>query len=146
MVRRHFFWNALLLLVLIGGLLLGGVALYRMGWSQGVLAGSLIEAPAEGQVIPPAAYYPLHWGYGMPFFPAFIPILFCFGGLFLLFILFGGLFRFKRMHHWEGSHNRWKQENGQWKGEAPPWVKEWHDQLHKQPPASGSQADQPGNP
>ncbi len=113
MFRFGFLFRFLLALLIIGGLVAGGVAIYRLGWAQGyqtsVLLSSKAGAPAQ-PALPAVPYYgypmmPYYYGphFGFPFFPL-IGIGFF---LFFLFII-GGLFRF-------GMHRRWAQA-GHWSG------------------------------
>ncbi len=117
MFRFGFLFRLLLALLIIGGLVAGGVAIYRLGWAQGyqtsVLLSSKTGAPAQ-PALPAVPYYgypmmPYYYGphFGFPFLPL-IGIGFF---LFFLFII-GGLFRF-------GMHRRWAQAG------YGPWG--WHD-------------------
>ncbi len=124
MHRFGFLFRFLLALLIIGGLLAGGVAIYRLGWAQGYQTSVLLSGKtgAPGQpAFPAVPYYgypmmPYYYGphFGFPFFPL-IGIGFF---LFFLFII-GGLFRF-------GMHHRWSHAGqGPWEGHGGPWG--WHD-------------------
>ncbi len=136
MFRFGFLLRFLLTLLIIGGLVAGGVALYRLGWAQGYQASVLMsgKAGAPAQPVLPAPYYgypimPYYgWGFGVPFFPL-IGIGFF---LFFLFII-GGLFRF-------GMYRRWAQAgHGPWEGHGGPWG--WHDrEPNKGQPEKGQEA------
>jgi len=127
MFRFGFLFRILLALLIIGGLVAGGVAIYRLGWAQGYQASALLSNKS-GTAVQPALpgmpyygypmmpYYGYRPGFGFPFFPL-IGIAFF---LFFLFII-GGLFRF-------GMHRHWAQAqagHGPWEGRGGPWG--WHD-------------------
>jgi hypothetical protein len=104
MYRTGLFWRFILALLLVGLLAAGGVALFRAGWAQGYQAGALSVAPGSGVggTTPGVPFYPyLPYGF-YPFFPPF-GIFAWIGGFFLLFFLFGGLFRLWGWRHWAGG-------------------------------------------
>jgi hypothetical protein len=112
-------------LVLIGLLILGGVALYNAGWSQGYgtasLAASATSAASGGQAVQPApgivpSGFVAPYYYGYPFFrPWFFgpwscifPILGILAFFFLLRLLFFG---------WGFHRRRWMMEGHPgWRG------------------------------
>ncbi len=119
MFRFGFLLRFLLALLIIGGLVAGGVALYRTGYAQGyqtaamVLANNKAAAPGVPPVMPYYGYgYPFvyHWGFGFPFFFPLIGI-----GFFLLFFfLIGGLFRFGMYRRWaHAGGGRWVWQEGE---------------------------------
>ncbi len=121
MFRFGFLFRFLLALLIIGGLVAGGVAIYHLGWAQGYQTSVLLSNKSP---LPAAPYY----GYPiMPFYPAFgFPFFFpLFGiGFFLLFLfMIGGLLRF-------GMHRRWAEHShaGHWQGHGGPWG--WEDKEH----------------
>ena len=127
MSKLWFLVRTLVALIVIGSLVVGGVAIYRTGWSQGYVAGQLT---AEGEDMVTAPYPHYGFGYmGRPF--GFAPFLFGAGLLFLLFITVGGLIRLlawkkvmaggpwmttggPRGRHWNRPH-----------GPMPPWCWGW---------------------
>jgi len=125
MFRFGFLFRFLLALLIIGGLVAGGAAVYRLGWTQGYQAAAVLAnktgAPAA-PALPAVPYYGYPYGYPMmPYaygprfgFPFIFPLVGI--GFFLLFLFFiGGLFRF-------GMHRRWAQgEQGYWHGRGGPW-------------------------
>jgi len=125
MFRFGFLFRFLLALLVIGGLVAGGVAIYRLGWVQGYQASILLSNKTAA---PAAPYY----GYPiMPFYPAFgfpffLPL---FGiGFFLLFLfVIGGLLRF-------GMHRRWAEHPGagRWEGHGGPWGWEGKERSKEQ--------------
>ena len=125
MHRFGFLFRLLLAVLIIGGLVAGGVAIYRLGWAQGYQTSVLLSnktgaatqpalpaMPYYGYPMMPYAYGP---GFGFHFFFPLVGIGFF---LFFLFII-GGLFRF-------GMYRRWAHEgHGPWEGRGGPWG--WHD-------------------
>ena len=102
-------------LLIIAGLVLGGIALYQMGFSHGAMTNITFPEGSEIQVMP-YAHHPMGWNA----FPrvgllGLFPLL-CFGGFFFLILMFGfGCMTRKRawMHHY-GGH--WKHHG------PPPWA------------------------
>ena len=125
MFRFGFIFRFLLALLIIGGLVAGGVAIYRLGWAQGYQTSLLVNnkagAPAQPAMpVVPYYGYPMmpYYGYGPGFGFHFFPLIGIGFFLFFLFII-GGLFRF-------GMHRRWAQAgHGPWEGHGGPWG--WHD-------------------
>ena len=114
--------------VIIGLLIVGGVALYNAGWSQGYgtasLAASASSAAAGGQAVQPAPGlvgpgFVAPYTYGYPFYrpwffgPGMIlfPILGILAFFFLLRLLFMPFF-----FGWGFHRRRWMME-----GHMPPW-------------------------
>ena len=120
MFRFGLLFRLLLALLVIGGLVAGGVAIYRIGWAQGYQASAILSNNKTTAPAAPVAPY-----YGYPFMPYYgygpgfgLPFLFpLFGiGFFLLFIFFiSGLFRFGMHRHWAHS------DQGRWEGRRGPW-------------------------
>ena len=130
MSRKWFLWRALAALVCVGLLTVGGLALYRAGWSQGYVAGQL---GGEGEDVVAVPYPHYGFGYGYVWRPfGFAPFLLGAGLLFLLFFAASTLFRllaWKKMMaaggpwpvaaHW-GRH--WRRFGGPMPhGPVPPW-------------------------
>jgi hypothetical protein len=129
MFRFGFVWRLLFALLVIGVLVAGGTALFRAGWAQGYQVGALATAPGGSGNAPALPYYYPPYAFYPPF--GFHPFG-LFGlvfGFFLIFFLFGGLFRFLGWRHWAGhtGYGDWSQ------GSVPPWAKEWHERHHPQP-------------
>jgi hypothetical protein len=143
MFRFGFLFRLLLALLIIGGLVGGGVAIYRLGWAQGYQTAAVLANKTGTQAapaVPAVPYYgypygypigPFGYGYGPRFgFPFIFPLVGL--GFFLLFLFFiGGLFRF-------GMHRNWAQGGqGYWHGRGGPWG--WGPQGPQ-----GSESKEPG--
>ena len=144
MSKKWFWMRALVMLVIVGLLAVGGVALYRAGWSQGYVAGQVVEGE-EGAITSPGLGYP-----GWHFMPVpYRAAPFVFGavfkiGLFLLFlavigrmlrfVLWGPAWRFgmagprfmrgvgyHRAAHWQRMH-----------GPVPPWCWGWWEEPREE--------------
>jgi len=110
MFRKPFIWRLLVALVLTAFLIVGGIALYRAGFTHGTL--STIEIP-EGafelgnpDARMPFGRTPLGW-HMRPRVGIFgiFPGLLCFGGLFLMLMAFlgaAGMMRRRRFFHRDG--------------------------------------------
>ena len=125
MFRFGFLFRFLLALLIIGGLVAGGVAIYRLGYAQGYQTSALLSNKTTAPAAPVAPYYgypimPYFWpGFGFPFFFPLLGI-----GFFLFFFfIIGGLFRF-------GMHRRWAHGSGpgHWEGHGGPWG--WEGREH----------------
>ena len=127
MSKKWFWMRALVMLVIVGLLAVGGVALYRAGWSQGYVAGQVVEGE-EGAMASPGLGYP-GWHLSGPFmFGAVFKV-----GLLLLFlaviakmlrfVLWGPAWRFgmagPRFRRIAGWHHaaHWQRMHGP----VPPW-------------------------
>jgi len=131
MFRFGFLFRFLFALLLIGLLAVGGMALFRSGYTQGYQVGALAASAASKGTTPPLpAYgYPpmgLYPGYGYPMYGS--PFGLFFGiGLFVLFLfMIGGIFRMMAWRHWAGAHG------SEFKGPdfgpgGPPWHRHWHE-------------------
>ena len=51
MSKKWFWMRALVMLVIVGLLVVGGVALYRAGWSQGYVASPLVVEGEEAETL-----------------------------------------------------------------------------------------------
>ena len=139
MSKKWFWMRALVMLVIVGLLAGGGVALYRAGWSQGYVAGHVVEGE-EGAMTSPGFGYP-GWHF-MPVPYRAAPFLFGAGflkvGLLLLFlaviakmlrfVLWGPAWRFgmagprfRRIAGWHRMH-----------GPMPPWCWGWEEPHEEQ--------------
>ena len=98
MFRHGIWWRILLTLVLVGLLIGGGTALYRLAWTQGYQTGVLAAGVAGKSVTPPLPYYgfypyaPYGPGFGFPFFFNPFGLLIGIVFFFLIFALIRGLF------------------------------------------------------
>jgi len=148
-----FLWRGLAALVLVGLLIVGGLAVYRMGWSEGYAAGQLT---AEGEESATAPYGPpgSQW-LGRPlFYPPFMSgagVLLRVILLVLLLGLMGKLLRFivwgivgapamagAWAHHWRRPH--WHRFHGP----MPPGYHGWYGWPEEAggKPEPGAQADE----
>lgn len=124
MSRTRFFLVPLFGLILIGLLILGGFAIYRIGWSEGYRSGLLTDGGVEGALVPYAPY-----GSG------FLGLLLVIGVIFLLFAVLG---KFFRLLAWRTAGGPWMMARrppgtpGGSKGEA--WAKHWHRHGGHGPP------------
>jgi len=132
MKRRGFFVRFILFLLLVAVLVIGGMVLYQVGWSQGYQAGALLESGALGESFPMVPYFggiarqPFMPGMGFPFFG----LCFGIGFIFLIMFLVGGLLKPWGRRHWTGYSHPGKWAHGQ---TSPPWAKAWkeyHQELH----------------
>ena len=126
MRRRGFFIRFILALVLIAVLAIGGMALFRGGWSQGYQAGVIAANSAESEALPVVPFYgglaryPYTPGFGFPLLACFLGI----GFFLLVFFLFGAIFR---PWGWAGHHHRgWRYGR-----KRPPWARGW-DEYHQE--------------
>jgi hypothetical protein len=117
MFWKRTIWQILFALVVIVFLAVGGVAIYRVGFTQGAM--SDITLPEGNDIyLMPHRMVP-HPGY---FYPrvgllGFFPFLLCFGGFFLLMMVFGAC---RRAWHWKYAG----KEQEYWKRRGPGW--HWH--------------------
>jgi len=135
MYRRGIFFRIVLAFLLLVVIVAGGMAVYRMGWGQGYLAGTAAassEGVEPGLLVPGFGAHlsrPFYPGFGFPFFGL------CFGTgfIFLIMFLMGGLLKPWGRRRWGHPHH------GKWeKGPMPPWAKEWVE--YKQKMAEDEQA------
>lgn len=106
-------------MVIIAGLVIGGVALYQLGFSQGAMTTLALPEGGEELVAPGRFMYPgWHFGPRAGLLGLF-PLLFCFGGFFFLMVMFAFGFVFRRRawkRHGPGRHHEYWKHHGQ-----PPW-------------------------
>ena len=124
-MSKNWLWmKALAALIIIGLLILGGLAIHRIGWSQGYKLGQLAVGSEEGVTVPYAAY-------GFRYSGLFLTI----GLLFLLLIMVGKFFRFWA---WKMAWGPWKMAGGPWKMAGGPkgerWARHWHRSHGPMPP------------
>ena len=127
MYRRGIFFRIVLAILLMVVIIGGGLAVYRMGWGQGYLAGTALassEGLEAGLMVPKFGghlYRPFYPGFGFPFFG----LCFGIGFIFLIMFMVGGLLKPWGRRRWGHPHH------GKWgSGPMPPWVKEW-DEFQK---------------
>ena len=117
MSKVRFLAILLAVLIVIGLLILGGLAIHRIGWTEGYKMGQLVAGSEEGAVAPYAPY-----GFGSS--GLFVTV----GLLLLLLIVIGKFFRF-----WA-----WKMVGGPWMMAGGPraarWARHWHRPHGPMPP------------
>jgi hypothetical protein len=138
-MSKWFVFRALAALVLVGLLIAGGPAVYRVGWLRGYAAGQLAIESGEGEVTP----YALP-GFGHPGWHFSFPSLLIGAGVFfLLLIVLGNLFRWliwrkvmaegpwRWARHWHRFHGPFPyayegEHSGPFPcGPVPPWCWGW---------------------
>ena len=106
-------------LVIIAGLVIGGVALYQLGFSQGAMTTLALPEGGEELVAPGRFMYPgWHFGPRVGMLGLF-PLLLCLGGFFFLLMMFGFGFAFRKRawrRHGAGRHHEYWKHHG-----PPPW-------------------------
>ena len=119
MFRKYSFWlRALLAVILLVGLLIAGMLIFRLGFGLGLAQASPIETgtlslPQTNETIMP---WGIRWGFGPHLFGLMnlLALFFC-GSLF--FVAFFGLltrpFRWHRPGPWAYHHGHWPHEHGQ---------------------------------
>jgi hypothetical protein len=121
MSRKWFLAVPLVALMIMGLLILGGLAIHRIGWSEGYRMGQL-AASGEGGVTSPYAPF----GLGRP--GLFITV----GLGLLLLVVIGKVFRFWAWMTWGpwmiaggpmGTH--WARHGVRPHGPVPPWCWDW---------------------
>jgi hypothetical protein len=138
-------------LVLLVALVLGGVALFNAGWSQGYMAGAALSAPAAAAPaapVMPYGYYPHHMffpgfmGFGLLLIPALLLGLVFLAGLRFIF--------FRPMMMWHGHHFGPMGPMGPFgpmSGRCDPqemekWRQEWQ-KWHEQSAGAGEKTESP---
>jgi hypothetical protein len=117
-MAKNWFWvKALAVLIIIGLLILGGLAIHRIGWSQGYKVGQLVAGSEGGATVPYAAY-------GFRYSGLFVTV----GLLLLLLIVIGKFFRFWA---WKMAWGPWMMAHGP-KGEQ--WTRHWRRPHGPMPP------------
>lgn len=126
MYRRGIFIRVILAFLLLAVIVGGGMAVYRVGWTQGYQTANVVsssEGIEPGPLVPQfsshiyRSYYP---GFGFPFFGICLGV----GLIFLVMFLVGGLLKPWGRWRWayHPGHGKWGY------GPKPPWVREWEDQ------------------
>jgi hypothetical protein len=117
MSKTRFLVVSLAALIIIGLLILGGLAIHRIGWSQGYKVGQLAAGIEEGATVPYGAY-------GFRYSGLFLTV----GLVLLLLIVVGKFFRFWA---WKMAWGPWMMAGGP-KGER--WARHWHRPHGPMPP------------
>jgi hypothetical protein len=148
MSKTQFLVVSLAALVIIGLLILGGLAIHRIGWSQGYKVGQLAAGIEEGATVPYGAY-------GFRYSGLFLTV----GLVLLLLIVVGKFFRFWA---WKMAWGPWMMAGGPWKmahrpkgehgarhwhrphGPMPPWCWGWEEPSEEK--AEGSESDMETGP
>ena len=132
-MNRRIVLGVLLVLVLAAGAVSLGAYAYNIGVAQGLAQSAKLGDLPPGTEMTPYPYYYggpfwFHRPFGFGFFGCFGPLLF----LFLIFLLFRGLWWGGRWDHGPG----WR--HGHWAKGVPPIFEEWHRQAHSQEDDSAS--------
>lgn len=143
-MKGKFVWKVFFILVVIAVLALGSVAIYRMGFTHGVMTN--ISLPESGEYpMVPFKPRPLGWHAGsriglLGLFP-----LLCFGGFFFMLLMFGfGIMSRKRAwsHYGPGSHpSNWKHHKPPWGPGCPPWEQDQPEAQSETPPSGTDQTE-----
>jgi hypothetical protein len=103
MSQTRFPYAPLAILIIVGMLILGGFAIYRISWLDGYKTGQLVAHGAEGTVVP---YLPYRG-------PGCGGLLLTLGLIFLFILVIGKFARF------------WAWRSG-WGPKSERWVRRWH--------------------
>lgn len=124
MFRQNVLWRLLFTLLLVAVLVVGGVYLYRIAWSQGYQAAALAAGGTGKTVAPQAPYFGMfpyapYWpGYGFPFFfNPFGLIAGIFAFFFIFFVIRSLFFIAWGPRHWGRG---WRRGYGPY-GPYGPW-------------------------
>jgi hypothetical protein len=124
MSKNWFLLKALAALIIIGLLILGGLAIHRFGWSQGYKVGQLAAGSEVGATVP-------YGRYGFGYSGLFVTI----GLLLLLLIVIG---KFTRFWAWKMVGGPWRMAGRSWMMAHGPkgkrWARHWHRPHGPMPP------------
>jgi len=124
-------WRMVFALLIITGLALGGAAVYKAGFTHGVMTNLTLPEGSEQSVTPYGVPFG-HMYYGRGIGPraglfVLFPLL-CFGGFFLLLLIGGAGFYARRrawMHDGPGAYPYWKHHGPpSWGPGKPPWTED----------------------
>ena len=110
MSQTRFPFAPLAILIIIGLLMLGGFAIYRISWLEGYKTGQLVTAGIAGGTVMPYA----------PYRPGCGGVLLTLGVAFLLILVAGKFFRFWA---WKSAWGPGMKSGGP---ESERWVRRWH--------------------
>lgn len=148
MSGKQLLFKGLLALMIVAVLAVGGIAIYRAGFTHGMMTNITLpegsEFPVESFERMPYGHTPLGWHAGPRIGLLGIFPLLCFGGFFFLLLMFGfGFMTSKRawMHYGPGSHpNHWRHHGPPpWGSGKPPWEQEQAES--ETPPAETDQTE-----
>jgi hypothetical protein len=138
--KKWFLWRVVGTLIALGLmfslLTVGGVAIYRTGWSQGYIASQLEAGDEEGEGLPETLPYIPYgfrypgWYLGFPTFLYGAGLIFKIGLLFLLLLVIGQIIRFLIWGKMMGGGPRGRYWTRHWRrhhGCVPPWHRAWED-------------------
>jgi len=142
MSRTRFLSTPLAALIIVGLLIMGGLAISRISWAEGYKTGLLAAGLADGAGVP---YIPGSRGFGVPGFwgPSFGGLIITLGLIFVLFLVAGKFFRFwawnaawgpgtmargTKGEHWA---RHWHQHRPH--GPMPPWCWGWEEPSEEKP-------------
>lgn len=150
--KNWFLWRGLASLVLIGLLVVGGLATHYAGWSQGYAAGQL--AAGGGEVVTPPYLPHAGWPVGFALYAPGAGLLLMLKVVLLLlflavtgklmrFVIWGPAWRlgmagphFRRGADWRRAA-RWHRMHGP----VPPWCWGWEEPREEQPGEVEPEAD-----
>lgn len=127
MYRKWFILGPLVALVVIAALIMGGMAVYRVGWTRGSLSSPVEDGGEGGVLVPPMPFGFRHPGRVFGFSPLWfgMGLAFRFGMLLLVFGVIARLFFFRQWRM--AGVPRGRRWAGCWHppyGPGAPW--HWH--------------------
>jgi len=151
MSKKWFLAKAVVTLVVVGLLAMGGFAVYRTSWSQGYAAAQLGAEGEEGTTTPwsfdypgrPFGFTPRPFGAGLLVTVTLALLFFAVIGKLIRFIVWGPAWRFgvagPRFRRGAGWHSaaRWHRMHGP----VPPWCWGWEEPHEEQTGAVEPEAD-----
>jgi hypothetical protein len=108
MSRARFLVVSLAALITVALVVVGGLAIYRIGWSEGFKASQLMGRTAE-QVLPPSSF-------GYP------GLLLTLAVIFVLLIVVGRFLRFSAWRH-GAAWGPWMMAGGPWRAQGEGWAR-----------------------
>ena len=150
MFRRRSIFGFLGVLLLVLALVAGGIGLYRIGYTHGVVASAAVEGGIE-RPLRDGFMYPRLWAYGfMPFgfhrgpslLGMFFGLLFFGGFMLLLAGLIARLFFFRKWAHGPGGHGPYPDWKKPRRGPGGTWV--WQSDEPEEAPGTGDAPEPPG--
>ena len=152
MSKKWFLVRAVVTLVVIGLLAVGGFAAYRTGLSQGYAAGQLGAESEEGTTMPwgfgyhgrPFGFAPRPFGAGLLVTIVLALLFFAVIGKLLRFVIWGPAWRFGMAGPWPGH---WRRFRHHWPhgpmshGPVPPWHWGWEKPSEEETGEAGPDAE-----